>query len=277
VNKGGLTAAFAGFALVVMGVLPPFVLDDTYGDVAVPGSATVHLPSGEMDVTLEAVAPTDDRSLPPLSMRISGPDGIPGPEVVESPRTTSLIFGDKRVRVWVVRIAQEGDYRVDIDGELYGPYKSTLTFGNIMRNQSLRSLLATWATISWVFCICVGGVVFCAVFGIGIGFLAAVGPFLLASTARKLLARLSAESVNRARKFGPEAFSIPCVADRSDHWISGTTASADANERADLRGGTSWATQRHWWLREWLGWWSSAQSTGGTDVRTAPRGRVAPP
>jgi hypothetical protein len=151
VNKGGLTAAFAGFALVVMGVLPPLVLEDTYGDVAVPGSATLHLPSGEVDVTLQAVAPTDEPSVPPLKIRVSGPDGTPRPEVVESPRTTSLILGDKRVRVWVVRIAQEGDYRVDIDGEVYGPYKPALTFGHIMRNQSLLSLLATSATISWVF------------------------------------------------------------------------------------------------------------------------------
>ena len=60
-----------------------------------------------------------------------------------------------------------------------------------MRNQSLLSLLATCATISWVFFIRVGGVVFCAVFGIGIGFVAAVGPFPLASSARKLLARRS--------------------------------------------------------------------------------------
>jgi hypothetical protein len=76
VNKGGLTAAFAGFALVDMGVLPPLVLDHTYGYVVVPGSATVHLPPGEVDITLQAVAPTDDRSVPPLSIRIFGPDGI---------------------------------------------------------------------------------------------------------------------------------------------------------------------------------------------------------
>ena len=190
-NKGGLTAAFAGFALVVMGVLPPLVLEDTYGDVAVPGSATVRLPAGEVDVTLRSVAPTDEPSMPPLSMRISGPDGIPQPEVVESPRTTSLIFGDKRVRVWVVRIAQEGDYRVDIDGEVYGPYKPTLTFGHIMRNDSLLALLATGATISWVFFICVVGAVFGTVFGIVLGLLFAVGPFLLASAVRKLLARPS--------------------------------------------------------------------------------------
>jgi hypothetical protein len=180
VNKGGLTAAFAGLALVVMGVFPPLVLEDTYGDVAVPGSATVHLPSGEVDVTLRPVGPTDEPSMPPLSMRISGPEGIPQPEVVESPRTTSLIFGE-RVRVWVVRIAQEGDYRVDIDGEVYGPYNPTLTFGHIMRNDGLRVLLATGASISWVFFICV--------FGIGIAMPMAVGACLLASAAQKLLAK----------------------------------------------------------------------------------------
>jgi hypothetical protein len=39
--------------------------------------------------------------MPQLSMRISGADGIPQPEVIESPRTTYLILGAKRVRVWV--------------------------------------------------------------------------------------------------------------------------------------------------------------------------------
>jgi hypothetical protein len=190
VNKGGLTAAFAGVALVVMGVLPPLVIEDTYGDVAVPGSATLHLPSGEVDVTLQAVSSTDEPSVPPLSMRMSGGDGISRPVVVESPRTTSLIVGE-RVRVRVVRIAQEGDYRVNIDGEVYGPYRPTLTFGHIMRNQSLLPLLATGATISWVFFISVSGVVLYAVFGTGLGVLAAVGTSLLASSARKLLARLS--------------------------------------------------------------------------------------
>jgi hypothetical protein len=187
VNKGGLTAAFAGFALAVMGVLPPLVLEDTYGDLAVPGSATVRLPSGEVDVTLQSVGSTDEPSMPPLSMRISGPDGIPQPEVVDSPRTTSLTFDDKRVRVWVVRIAQEADYRVDIDGDVYGPYNPTLTFGHIMRNDSLLALLAIGASISWVFFICVGS----AVFSIGIGIAMAVGTSLLTSAARKLLARPS--------------------------------------------------------------------------------------
>jgi hypothetical protein len=80
-------------------------------------------------VTLRSVAPTDEPSVPPLSIRISRADWIPPAEVVESPRTTSLVAGDQRVRVWVVRIAQEAEYRVDIDGEVYGPYKPTLTFG----------------------------------------------------------------------------------------------------------------------------------------------------
>jgi hypothetical protein len=191
VKKGGLTAAFAGIALVVMGVLPPLAVEDTYGDVAVPSSATLHLPSGEVDVALRSVGPTDEPAVPPLSIRISGPDGIPLAEVIESPRTTSLI-GDKRVRVWVVQIAQEADYRVDIDGEVYGPYQPTLTFGHTMRNDSLLSLLTVAARISWVFFICVGGFVCSAVFGTMLGVFGVVGAFLLASGARKLLARPSA-------------------------------------------------------------------------------------
>lgn len=186
-NKGGLTAAFAGLALVVMGVFPPLVLEDSYGDVAVPGSANLHLPAGEVDATLRSVAPTDEPSVPPLSIRISGPDGIPRAEVVENRRTTSLIAGNERVRVWVVRIAQEADYRVDIDGEVYGPYKPTLTFGHVMRNDSLHWLLTIGTRVSWVFFICVVGVVLSAVFGTVLGLVFAVGPFLLASAVRKLL------------------------------------------------------------------------------------------
>jgi len=194
VNNGGLTAAaFAGLVLVVMGVFPPLALEDTYGDVAVPGSANLHLPAGEVDVTLRSVAPADEPSVPPLSMRISGPDGVSRAEVVENRRTTPLIAGDELVRIWVVRIAQEADYRVDIDGEVYRPYKPTLTFGHVMRNDSLHRLLTIGTRVSWVFFICVIGVVLSAVFGTVLGLLIAVGPFLLASAVRKLL---SGPSVN---------------------------------------------------------------------------------
>ena len=191
-NKGGLTAVLAGSALVVMGVLPPLVLEDTYGDIAVPGSANLRLPAGEVDVTLRSVAPHDEPSVPPLSIRITGPDGIPPAEVVENPRTTFLIAGDKRVRVWVVRIAQEADYRVDVDGEVYGPYQPTLTFGHVMRNDRLLSMLTIGTTISWVFFICVGGLVLSAVFGTVLGLVFTFGVFHLASGVRKLLARPSA-------------------------------------------------------------------------------------
>jgi hypothetical protein len=52
-----------------------------------------------------------------------------------------------------------------------------------MRNDSLLALLATGASISWVFFICVFGVVFSMPM--------AVGACLLASAAQKLSARLS--------------------------------------------------------------------------------------
>jgi hypothetical protein len=175
-----------------MGVFPPLALEDTYGDVAVPGSANLHLPAGEVDVTLRSVAPADEPSVPPLSIRISGPDGVSRAEVVENRRTTPLIAGDELVRIWVVRIAQEADYRVDIDGEVYGPYKPTLTFGHVMKNDSLHWLLTIAARLSWLFFICVGGVVLCAVFSTVLGLFFTVGAFHLSSAVRKLLAKPSA-------------------------------------------------------------------------------------
>ena len=149
------------------------------------------------------------------------------------------IAGNERVRVWVVRIAQEADYRVDIDGEVYGPYKPTLTFGHVMRNDSLHWLLTIGTRVSWVFFICVVGVVLSAVFGTVLGLLLRGRPLPARIGRAEVAVHTVGESVNRARKFGPVTFPIPCVAERSDHYISGTTASADANERADLKGGTS--------------------------------------
>jgi hypothetical protein len=122
VNRGGLTAALAGLALVVMGVLPPLVLEDTFGDVAVPGSANLHLPDGEVD----------------------------------------------------------------------GSYRPTLAFGHVMRNDRLHWLLTIGTRLSWLFLICVGGVVLCAVLGTVLGLFFTVGTFHLASAVQKLLARPSA-------------------------------------------------------------------------------------
>jgi hypothetical protein len=61
-------------------------------------------------------------------MRISGPDVLPQPETTESRRTKYFTADDMWVRVWVINVAEEGDYRVEVDGEVYGPYQPWLTF-----------------------------------------------------------------------------------------------------------------------------------------------------
>jgi hypothetical protein len=144
-------AVLAVFVLGVTCVLPFVVHDDTYGEVPIPGSGTVHLPQGDVDVTVLYQRPDDDADgipLPPLSIRIAGPEGTPPPEVVEGWRMKCATTDcDIQLGIRVVRVAHEGDYRVTIDGEVYGPYQPTLTFGRFVWNDVLLALLALGSVI----------------------------------------------------------------------------------------------------------------------------------
>jgi hypothetical protein len=83
-------AVLAVFVLGVTCVLPFVADDDTYGEVEIPGSGTVHLPAGDVDVTLSwrrLEQDADAVPVPPPSLHISAPDGRPQPEVVESRRS----------------------------------------------------------------------------------------------------------------------------------------------------------------------------------------------
>jgi hypothetical protein len=118
ITRGKLTAAFVGLVLAAWAALPFLVFESPYGEVPISGSATVHLPAGEVDVTLRTEGRAGDKSVPPLSIRMFGPDGTTQPEVIESPRWKPADSqGNMLVRVWVVRIAQEADYSVKVDGE----------------------------------------------------------------------------------------------------------------------------------------------------------------
>jgi hypothetical protein len=57
----------------------------------------------------------------------------------------------------MVRILREGDYRVTIDGEVYGPYQPTLTLGHVVWNDGVLALLAVGAVIRWTL-LCAFGV-----------------------------------------------------------------------------------------------------------------------
>ena len=143
ISRVRLTAGFVVLVVAAWAVLPFLIFEGPYGEVPIAGAATVHLPAGEVDVTLRTAGPVGDESIPPLSIRISGPDGTTRPEVIESPRWKSADSqGNMLVRVSVVRIAQEADYHVEVDGEVYGPYQPPLTFGPPMWNEALEMLVS---------------------------------------------------------------------------------------------------------------------------------------
>jgi hypothetical protein len=150
VSKGPLITGLAILVLVGMYVLPFVVHEDPYGEVPIPGSATVHLPAGEVDLTLRSREwSLEGRPVPPLSIQISGPDGRLQAEVAENRRTKYFTSEDTWVRLWVVHVEREGDYHIAIDGEVYGPYRPWLTFHH-MGNHVVGVLILVGAIVSSV-------------------------------------------------------------------------------------------------------------------------------
>ena len=180
ITKGRLTAGLLVIALAAWGMLPFLVFKASYGEVPIPGSATVHLPAGEVDVSLRASGPAADAPLPPLSFDISGPGGTTQPDVIESPRWKYADTQDTMlIRVWVVRIAQEADYHVEVGGEVYRPYQQHLAFGRPVWNEALETL-AILGALMWVLPVSLAFVLFVV-----------IGPLALVYKIRGLCAKHS--------------------------------------------------------------------------------------
>jgi len=129
-----LVVSIVGFIVTL--ILNAFVLDqyDAYGEVAVPGSNTLHLPAGEMTVSFhtQVIGSTSGSGLPvpELKMRLVPPDGVADPVVTENFGSTTTVNSDAHVRVWVVQIPAEGTYGVKTDGQVNGYINPTLAFGH---------------------------------------------------------------------------------------------------------------------------------------------------
>jgi hypothetical protein len=127
-----LVASILGFIAVL--VLNTFVLDeyDAYGEVPIPGSTNMHLPAGEVTVSFHTVTtgtPTSGFPIPNLSFGITGPAGSPQPTVTQNIGGTTSVNSDVRVRIWTVRIPQEGTYDVKTEGSVDGYIAPSLAFG----------------------------------------------------------------------------------------------------------------------------------------------------
>lgn len=121
--------------IVVAIVLNVFFLDDynAYGEVPVPGSASVHLPKGEVTVSLHTVvigSPSGGLPVPPLGVTISPPDGVAQPTMTENIGSTTTVNNDAHVRVWVAQIPADGTYNITTDGQVNGFIQPRLAFGH---------------------------------------------------------------------------------------------------------------------------------------------------
>ena len=123
-------------AIAVGGLIVTAVLGITgekygnYGEVPIPGSGIVRLPAGEVIVSFRVA---DHRGgglrVPPLTLDITPPAGISDPLVTEDLGDTATVGDDAHRRVWFMKVATEGDYRVVADGPVAEFADPQLSFG----------------------------------------------------------------------------------------------------------------------------------------------------
>jgi hypothetical protein len=128
-----LVVSVVGFLVAL--VLNAFVFDefDAYGEVPIPGTGSIELPTGQVGVSFRSVTagqPTGGFPIPAISIDIESPEGAADPVVIESIGATTTMNSDTHVRVWVVQVADAGVYRVTTDGDVSGYLNPRLAFGH---------------------------------------------------------------------------------------------------------------------------------------------------
>jgi hypothetical protein len=129
-----MVVAVGGFIVAL--VLNAFFLDkyNAYGEVPIPGSGSLYLPTGEVAISLHTVVISGPNGgglpVPPLGVTIAPPDGVAQPVVTESIGSTTTVNNDAQVRVWVAQISTAGTYNVTTDGKVSGFIDPRLAFGH---------------------------------------------------------------------------------------------------------------------------------------------------
>ena len=106
---------------------------DKYGRIEIPGSGTVTLPQGEVDVHYAVRLATNGGggalTVPGLSFSMESPEGARDPVVVEDIGGTVTVNSSSHVRIWKMQVTDAGDYSVTTDGDVQGFIAPQLTFG----------------------------------------------------------------------------------------------------------------------------------------------------
>jgi hypothetical protein len=134
---------------------------DKYGRIAVPGSGTVTLPQGEVEIHYATRLATNGSggalTVPSLQFSMEAPDGARDPVVTEASGGTVVVNTAAHVRVWKLHVTDAGDYSVTTNGDVGGYIDPQLTFGR-------RSWMPAWpaAVFALVFVVALGLVVIAA-------------------------------------------------------------------------------------------------------------------
>ncbi len=162
--KRVLGASIALMVLCIVGFVGTLVWHsfggdyDKYGRISVPGSATLTLPEGEVEIHYATRLATNGSggalTVPSLRFSMEAPDGARDPVVTEDSGGTVVVNTAAHVRVWKLRVTDAGDYSVTTDGDVGGFIDPQLTFGR-------ESWMPAWpaAVFALVFVVALGLVV----------------------------------------------------------------------------------------------------------------------
>ncbi len=127
----------AAIATLVLWLIGIFALNRSakYGKVGIPGSAVVHLPAGEVDVSFDAQVPTYAGNanvslpIPRLGLSVVPISGglIPGYE--SSVGSTTSVNSDAHRQIAKLDVPAGGRYRVTVSGGVGGFIDPTLELG----------------------------------------------------------------------------------------------------------------------------------------------------
>jgi len=119
---------------------------NAYGEVPIPGDQTLHLPAGQVAISLHAETvgvPQVGLPIPELKLDIVPPNGVADPQVDEKHGGTTSFNNDSHRQVWLAQIPQEGDYRITTDGQVSAFVSAGLAFGHVEKS-SMPSLAPVW-------------------------------------------------------------------------------------------------------------------------------------
>lgn len=129
-----MVAGIIGFVGTL--TLNAFVLDkfNAYGEVAIPGSGTIHLPAGDATISFHTVTvgtvSGGGLPVPQLGVDIDPPQGVAQPKLTENYGGTTTVNNDAHRRVWLMQVPAEGDYKITTEGQVNGFISPQLAFGH---------------------------------------------------------------------------------------------------------------------------------------------------